>query len=188
MEIDDAWEIIERVLRERVPQVAATLRGPVTDPDLAALTERMRTELPTDLVRSLRRHDGQDDPARLLSLCDHQTLLGARSMIAASELRAEALGEDPDSEDYAWMSAHMVRTVPNCRGWLPFTDAEGQGWALDLDPLPAGTPGQVIWLPIDGPTPSPEFVSFGAWLADLADHLDRGAFRVHERLGVVLER
>ncbi|WP_340539946.1 SMI1/KNR4 family protein [Nocardioides sp. GXZ039] len=188
MDVDAAWDIIEATLRDVLPDVAATLRGPAHDDDLAALARTAGSDLPADFVASLRRHDGQDNPTRLLDLFDHHTLLSAEAMVAAAEMRAGALGTDPNCTDYDWMTPDKVRTIPHCRGWLQFTDSEGDGYALDLDPLPAGEAGQVIQLPIDGPTPVPDFASFGAWLTALAQRLDAGAFRADEENGLRLDR
>lgn len=177
MDVDDAWAIIERVLGEVCPDVAATLRGPVSDADLDRLARTVGRELPADLVQSLRRHDGQDNPTQLLDLFDHYTLLSAAAMIEQSDLLADALGDDVD-EVIDWMTPEKVRATANCRGWLQFTAAEGQGYALDLDPLPAGEVGQVIHLPIDGPTPTPEYGSYRAWLSNYAEKLASGAFTI----------
>ena len=99
-------------------------------------------------------------------------------MIEQSDLLADSVGDDVD-ETIDWMEPHRVRAIANCRGWLQFTSAEGQGYALDLDPLPAGQPGQVIHLPIDGVTTEPEFSSYGAWLSHLGQALASGSFTLH---------
>jgi len=136
MDVDAAWDIVEQVLSDRVPTVAATLRGPAASEDIERLSARVGRDLPADFVASLRRHDGQDNPTRLLDLFDHFTLLGVEDMIATSDMRAEVfVGEEETPID--WMVPDKVRTVMNRRGWLQFTDAEGRGYALDLDPLPA---------------------------------------------------
>lgn len=184
MEINTAWDIIDRVLHDRLPAVAATLRGPASDADLDRLASTTGRQLPADFVASLRRHDGQANPTRILDLFDHYTLLSAAAMIETSDMRADALGVD---ELYDWMTPDRVRPIMNSRGWLQFTDAEGDGHALDLDPLPAGEPGQVIYLPIDGPTPAPEFPSYRAWLSSYAEKLDAGAFSIDDTLGLWLE-
>lgn len=187
MDIGQAWEIIDRVLAGRLPEVAATMRGPASSEDLDRLAEIVGHELPADLVASLEIHDGQDNPTFLLDLYDHQTLMSVESMIANSNMRDEVLGSDVD-DVLSWMVPDKVRPIQNCRGWLQFTASEGDGFALDLDPLPKGDVGQVIWLPVDGVTPAPEFASYSAWLFDLASRLDAGAFRIDEALGLWLER
>lgn len=186
-DIARAWETIERVLAEHLPEVAATLRPPATDAQLARLADAVG-ELPEDFAAGLRIHDGQDNPTRLLDVYDHLTFLSVDAMLEHHEMRIDALGDDVDTDEYDWMSPERVRAIPNCRGWLQFTDSEGEGHALDLDPLPAGERGQIIWLPVDGPTPEPVAPSYGAWLADLAQRLDAGAFRVDPDLGLWLER
>lgn len=187
MEIAVAWEIIERVAGEHAPDVAATLRPPATDADLARLAAAVGRELPADLVASLKIHDGQEDPTRLLGLADLHLLLGVEEMIEQHAMLDDVLGNDLDSDEYEWMTPVKVRTIPNCQGWLQFTDIEGSGLAVDLDPLPAGAVGQVIWLPVDGPTPEPVATSYGAWLGDIATKLDDGAFEVGD-LGITLLR
>ncbi|MCH1882523.1 SMI1/KNR4 family protein [Agrococcus sp. ARC_14] len=186
MDIDTAWDIIERVLHDRLPEVASTLRGPVSDDDLERLAGTVGQQLPADFVASLRRHDGQDNPTALLDLFDHFTLLSAPAMIETSDMRVSALGDDVD-DVIGWMLPERVRPIMNCRGWVQFTAAESQGYALDLDPLPAGERGQVIFLPVDGPTPAPEFPSYGAWLSSLAEKLDAGAFTIDDTLGLWLD-
>ena len=100
-------------------------------------------------------------------------------MIATSDMRAEVfVGEEETPID--WMVPDKVRTVMNRRGWLQFTDAEGRGYALDLDPLPAGRAGQVIYLPIDGLTPEPDYPSFTAWFSEVAEKFAAGAFSVED--------
>lgn len=185
MEIDTAWDIIDRVLMDNLPEVAATLREPVSNDDLERLTNAVGRDLPEDFVMSLRRHDGQDNPTRLLDLYDHFTLLSANEMIENSDMRVGALGDDVD-DIYEWMTPDKVRTIMNCRGWIQFTEAETQGYALDLDPLPAGESGQVIFLPVDGPTPAPEFLSYRDWLSSYAEKLDAGMFEIDDTRGLWL--
>lgn len=186
MDIGRSWEIIDRVLATRIPEVAATLRGPASDADIDRLAHTVGRDLPADFVASLRIHDGQHNPTQLVDFYDHNTLLSVEAMIETSDLRASVLGDDPNGV-IAWMTPHKVRAVPNLRAWLQFTAAEGNGFALDLDPLPAGDAGQVIWLPVDGVTPEPEFASYSAWLANLAEKLDAGSFRIDGELGLWLE-
>ena len=177
--IDESWTIIERVLEERSPAAFATLRGPASQDDLDELTRTVGHPLPEDLVASLLRHDGQDNPTQLLDLVDHHTLLSARAMIEQSDLLADAVGDDVD-ETIDWMEPDRVRAIVNCRGWLQFTSAEGEGHAIDLAPLPAGETGQIIHLPVDGPTPLPAYSSYRVWLSDLARRLEAGAFTVDD--------
>ena len=177
--IDEAWTIIERVLEAQSPAVLATLRGPASQDDLDELFRTVGHPLPEDLVASLLRHDGQDNLTQLLDLFDHHTLLSTRAMIEQSDLLADSVGDDVD-ETIDWMEPHRVRAIANCRGWLQFTSAEGQGYAIDLDPLPAGDVGQIIHLPVDGPTPLPEYSSYRVWLSDLARRLEAGAFTVDD--------
>ncbi|SJM58890.1 SMI1/KNR4 family protein [Gulosibacter sp. 10] len=187
MEIARAWDVIDRVLHDRVPAVARTLRGPASEAGIDRLAEAVGRELPEEFAASLRIHDGQDNPTSLLDLFDHQTLMSAEAMIEHSAMRVDALGDD--LEDVAdWMEPEKVRPIMNCRGWLQFTQAEASGFALDLEPLPAGDYGQVIHLPVDGLTPAPEYASYAAWLSDLAERFEAGAFRVEDGDGIWLER
>lgn len=181
-----AWRSIERVLTEHRPDVLATLRPGASDESLARLAEAAGP-LPSALVASLRVHDGQENPTRMLDVYEHFTFLGVDAMLEDHAMRCDVLGDDVDADDYAWMTADRVRTIPNSRGWLRFTLSEGTGHAIDLDPLPDGERGQVIWLPIDGPTPEPIAASYEAWLTGLARQLDAGAFTVDPEMGLWLD-
>ncbi|MDJ1371687.1 SMI1/KNR4 family protein [Gulosibacter molinativorax] len=185
MDIDDAWNIIERVLYDRLPRVAQTLRGPVTGDAVERLEREIGHPLPADFVRSLERHDGQSNPTRLLDLFDHHTLLSADAMVEMSKIRVSALGDDR-ANFIDWITPDKVRPVVNCRGWLQFTDSEGDGYAMDLEPLPAGEVGQIFYLPMDDPEAPIEFASFGAWLSSYAEKLDAGAFRIDDKTGLWL--
>lgn len=187
MDIDSAWDIIERVLQEHLPEVAETLRGPANDEELSRLKDEIGRDLPEDLVASLHRHDGQDNPTQLLDIFDHNTLLSIDAMIEKHELNADVLGDDIE-DTYDWMEPDKVRTIPNSRGWLQFTSAEGNGYAIDLDPLPAGQIGQILYLPIDGPTPAPEFSSYLEWISTLAQRLESGEFTIEGTGGLWLNQ
>ncbi|MGK9149225.1 SMI1/KNR4 family protein [Plantibacter flavus] len=185
-EITQAWTTIERVLAEHLPEVLPTLRPGASDATIARLEHEVGP-LPEALIASLRIHDGQDNPTRLLDVYDHLTFLSVDAMLEDHQMRIDVHGDDVDSTDYSWMTPDRVRTIPNSRGWLRFTDSEGLGHVVDLDPLPNGERGQVIWWPVDGPTPVPVAQSYGAWLTDLARRLEAGEFTVDEEEGLWLD-
>lgn len=185
-QIAQAWATIERVLSEHLPEVVATLRPGASDESLHRLAEVVGP-IPDALVASLRIHDGQDNPTQLLDIYDHLTFLSVDAMLDDHQMRIDVLGEDVTSTDYAWMTPDRVRAIPNSRGWLRFTASEGEGHAIDLDPLPDGERGQVIWLPVDGPTPAPIAASYEAWLIGLATRLDAGEFTVAPDVGLWLD-
>ncbi len=151
---DDAWDRIERFLAEHLPTLADDLRAGATANDLHALAEPTGRALPDGALVLWRRHNGQQHPTPGLFF-GLQFLSTAE---AADEWGrwASLLRDDPALAEGIEVAAHpegAVRPVYASEAWVPFaSDGAGNHLALDLDPRPAGTVGQVISFGADEPT------------------------------------
>lgn len=139
----------------------------------AGLQQYLSIEAPGSVVELLLHSDGE----RLGSagLFFGLTLLSVQDMFRTySELRAgepydrpSARSNPPDAIKYAWFN----------RRWLPFArDSGGSYLALDFDPGPAGTAGQVITMGTEESTQSVVARSFDDFLIELTGLIESGNF------------
>lgn len=153
-DVQAVWTRLEHWLADHLAALANDLAPSATEADLEALADRTGLALSEDLRAVYRRHDGQQSPVPGL-------FFGLR-FLSASEAGdewarwAELLRDDPDlAADVTVDSVPegAVRPVYFFESWLPVaTDGAGNGLAVDLDPGPNGTPGQVITFGADEPT------------------------------------
>ncbi|MVN89123.1 hypothetical protein GO986_20495 [Deinococcus sp. HMF7620] len=151
-------------LRLALPALAAPLRPPVDPLDVQAAEAALGQPLPVAVRQTYATHDGQDDilPG---------VLFGLTWLPLKRALQEHTTWMDLAQEDASLISKPdgAIRAVNFSQGWLPFaTDGGGNGLAVDLDPGPAGTPGQVITY---GPDEQPrrvvstDLTAFFAWAA-----------------------
>lgn len=139
----------------------------------AGLQQYLSIEPPASVVELLLHSDGE----RLGSagLFFGLTLLSVQDMFRTySDLRAgepydrpSARSNPPEAIKFAWFN----------RRWLPFArDSGGNYLALDFDPGPAGTAGQVITMGSEESTQSVIARSFEAFLLELTALVEAGNF------------
>jgi cell wall assembly regulator SMI1 len=180
---------IEGVLWENAHSVYRALRKPSTDAQLARLAKLFPTKLPRDFTQSLKVHDGlRGSYLGRLRLFDYYALLPVASIIAEYKCLCGLQAECPFGGSQAGGDP-AVRNDAHWRpGWLPIMDADGDKLALDLDPAPGGTAGQVIaWSNTGGRPLRVLSPSFAIWLACLAERLDKRRFRLDEFGGIWLK-
>jgi cell wall assembly regulator SMI1 len=171
-DVDAAWERVERWLGEHAPAGAATLRAGATAGDFDACEAAIGTALPSDLRRSLSRHDGQetDDEGLALGLA----LAEDHWLLSADELAGDWRGllevsEDLGASDDWWR-----------KEWIPFS-ADGTGTHFCVDTRT----GEVIEFDHEGEG-TVVARSLAGWLARWADELEAGVQRVDPDTGDVV--
>jgi cell wall assembly regulator SMI1 len=168
------WTRFERFLADHLPVLAADLAPPPTHGALDALAEASYLDLHAALAPLYGCHDGQRSPApglffglRFLPLAE-----------AADEWRrwAGMIHDDPALLADIPVTSHpdgAVQTVYFSAAWMPFaTDGAGNGLAVDLEPGPAGTPGQVVSFGADESVRrvlAPSAEAFVDWCAEACD-------------------
>lgn len=168
---------------------AAHLLNPLANPSvLDAAEARIGFALPADLRRLWLRADGQRDiftiadPAPGRVLCP---LFGTYSFLSVQDALTTYQGwldiwdgGGPDFDESFNGEAHVQRRGddPVHReywrpGWLPFSDDNGNAYAVDLSPAPGGTIGQVIVIGPDEDLRRVLAPSLTDFLADAAQRL-----------------
>ncbi|MDL4773713.1 SMI1/KNR4 family protein [Actinomadura xylanilytica] len=152
--------------------------APALDEDeRAELLDGLQTALPPDLLALYGAADGDDDDSGVVF--HGYQWLGLEGLVNASP---------PDRED-GWtgvpLSAGPIEVGPPGRvrrsfdrpGWIPIgVNADGAYLYVDMDPGPAGRPGQVIDNDPEGTGPVYVADSVTTLLRRYADALDRGSY------------
>lgn len=181
IEVEESWSIIERVLSQVVPHVYETLRPGASENEIARLEDVIGIRLPDEFRRSLSRHDGQNDPTRLLGLFNYDRLLPIDDIISESRMMQELFADDDPIE---WLVPDKIRNVVWCDRWVKFTDSEGDGYVLDLSPGPNGIAGQVFCRRHDDNPVVVTASSFGGFLERVALLMEEGEYDLDD--GVVV--
>ncbi|WP_437723468.1 SMI1/KNR4 family protein [Sorangium sp. So ce861] len=179
-EVTRAWARIDAWLAEHAPPIAADLRPPATDEQIARL-EALGFAYPDELAASLRVHDGQgpyfgqsalgtwaahscDDIAGLWAMYGEQAA-------DRSPVHDEGIIADPGVRPRSWHER-----------WIPFAiNGDGDALVVDVDPAPGGAVGQIVRLHHDADgtrTCRLEAPSLATWLSELADQMEAGAWEV----------
>ncbi len=176
MSIDDSlhriteWLIIyaPRILRESLNEGAA-------ETQLAALETAVGRALPEDFRALYHRFDGMDEDAdNLGNFCYGLSFLPlAQVQAALPQTPTAAAGATPLKQTDAAVRSDNLR---NPR-WLPLGFDGAHTWLrLDLDPAPAGSYGQVIFVDEEYETAFRVADSVAALLADFARDLEAGLY------------
>lgn len=161
-------------LHAAAPECCALLRGPASTQDLEAL-RALDLPLPMAFLDSLQMHDGEQDPGALfpfgLQLLSIETLLRLRDEALDTEAEYPDCDELDDDDEPLRAAIGPVRPVVDSRRRLVFLRNEDAEFALDFDPAPGGTPGQVIRCNEAWAVCAPSFESF---LLAHAERLEAG--------------
>jgi cell wall assembly regulator SMI1 len=183
--MDETWKRIEAWLAQNAPEILADLQAPAAPQDIQNTERALGQQLPDEMAASYRIHNGSRGGAapllgkwRLLSL--DQIEERWRELNTFNENQKDAEDEFGDKE-------FETQTDPGIQegwwrnAWIPIaSNGSGDFLCVDLDPAPGGKRGQIIsYLHADG---SRKRVanSFGKWLGQFADDLERGAFIVSD--------
>lgn len=139
----------------------------------SALKQRLSIDLPESWSDLYLRFNGEREVSAglffglsLLSLQDHLSIYASQRADAPYD-RPSASSNPPEAIKFAWFNER----------WLPFAhDSGGSYLALDFDPGPAGSPGQVITMGSGESTQSVVAQSFDVFLLDLTGLLEAGNF------------
>jgi len=177
--VKQAVRRLQKWAAHHLPRV--TFRPGLGKRAIRAVAGRMGVDLPAEVVELFTTCDGTEECDGLLGNWD---LLQLDHVERNWQLHKELF---VDGALNAWGKGVPARAVKgdwwNVR-WLPFASSgSGHFYCIDLDPLSAGTVGQVILFLHDEAERYLVAPSLGAWLSRLADDLDTGVQRLLEADG-----
>jgi cell wall assembly regulator SMI1 len=176
-----AWERIERWLQANAEPVHANLAPGASDGDLAALVAAIGCDLPSEVVASLKRHDGLRD--------EYPGLIGGWELLSCRRIAQEweiwkGLLDNGELEGPSSPADPRIKTDWWNPRWIPVTSSgSGNHHCVDLDPVGEGHAGQVIVLWHDDETRPLVALTYAEWLEQIAAGLESGALQAFEEEG-----
>ena len=174
--IEQTWQRIETVLRQHAPESHATLAPPASRESIDEFERRCGYPVPEDLRASWLVHDGQIDPTGgCLNFCGHWQLLPVAQCLEFWTMTTQ-IGEEIEDKDALPRQPVVVN-----RGWwkrscIPFAGCEGDLLCVDMDPALGPSLGRVVMHGHMDELDPLQTPSYRAWLALVAERLQRGAF------------
>ncbi len=170
-----SWARIEGWLESNAPSYAKALGKPATPEEIAKLSDKMGITLPKPFIDSCMIHAGQKSATDFIpdgfgTFYLMQLKEIPREWKMLNDLKAAGDFDDSKAEPdegvlHQWWSDT----------WIPFA-ANGGGdlFCLDCTPPKGGKKWQVVKFVHDRPTRTLVAPSFAAWLAGVADAIERG--------------
>ncbi len=175
--IAETWKKIETALEGRAPALFQTLAPPATRGQISRLEAALGQKLPRGLSASLRVHNGmQGGYLGIDRLFNYEALLSTDNIAHRWGAMRSALeaGTLPAGGCSATRTSKLKNDAWWRPGWIPITDADGDGYWIDLDPTGVGASGQVFYFYAGGARPRRVAAgSYEAWLGKLATRLSR---------------
>lgn len=182
MNTTEVWDRIERWLVDNAPAIMEDLNPGVDEATLEYFRERTGRELPETVRDSYRVHDGQAGGAP--PLMGEWELLPLEYVVSKWEM-IEEVHDDTELDPESVRTEGPVQLRWWSSEWLPVCgNGAGDYYCIDLAPASGGTVGQVITYWHMNHRRQVIAPDFGTLLAEFADDLERGGYRV-ERGGLV---
>lgn len=202
----DSWDRIVRWMEQNTPDRSASLLPPATSDELQSSADALSVEFPEDFILLYKQANG----LRLAmdnSFSCYPKPMGRRSFDRMSfspmnlshivqewEMMKELL-DDGEFDDFeksdngeASDKGDTHRFVKNVWWnirWIPFAEnGGGDYFFIDLDPAEAGTSGQVVSHSHETGEHKLLAPSLGAYLADLADAMEKGQCTYEKFYGI----
>ncbi|NYV73278.1 SMI1/KNR4 family protein [Streptomyces sp. UH6] len=163
--VQDAWNRVDEWLRRHAPRTFATLGQPAGREEMAAAQEELGVTFPPDLIASLLRHNGAVDRAEAFLFSTHDRPLGVAGILEDTRfMRGVAADLDEEESESYWH-----------HGYVKFGSygATSDGLVIDCRPE-RDSFGAVGRFFDETGTAFGHADSLGAYLAELADQLERG--------------
>ncbi|WP_433124824.1 SMI1/KNR4 family protein [Micromonospora sp. CA-240977] len=163
--VTEAWVRIEGWLRRHAPASIDVLAPPAAQESITAAEAELGLSFPTELVESLRRHDGLTEWANILPEA------APLSVVGIVEHRQMRMDIAPDVDGFA---RHGAESEPWWHErWLPFGNGDCGLQVIDLRPGPGFA--NVGWAPTSNPADfSDAWPSLEAYLTTVAAALETG--------------
>lgn len=174
----NSWKRIENWLNCNAPSILSDLQPAASVVEIRSMERECECVLPSDVVRSYRIHNGSRGGAA--------PLFATWSLLSLQACAKEWKGLHDLHDNKAFNGLQGDADVQiksdwwNPR-WIPIaSNSTGDFICIDLDPEPAGNNGQLIRFLHAGPERNLLCSSLEKWLADFADSLERGEYKVED--------
>jgi cell wall assembly regulator SMI1 len=198
VDVSAAWKRIEACLAGFSPDYPTTLAAGAKEKDLVAAEKAIMRQLPEEVRQSFLIHNGQRGGGRAvfygLEFCSLKQTQGEWKMWAELAEDEALKLEHRDSASATPTGTIQLRYAN--RDWVQLVNTGGSNYfGIDLGPGDKGLSGQVITFGRDEEHKVVLAWSWGWFLNDLAEELERSNFRFHQdvpeedvvpRLGLVL--
>jgi cell wall assembly regulator SMI1 len=176
------WNRLHRWFSRHIPEVLESLNPGASDQQIAELEAFTRRTLTDDVKQSLMIHNGQQDvtTGAVFGLL----LLPIERICRSWEIVRRNPQDGAESKLVTSDPRGAVQLCDSHPGWIPLTDDwSGNHIGIDLAPGLKGAWGQAI---VFGQSEGRHYVAANSWaelLADIADELADGNFRVERSAG-----
>lgn len=178
-----AWKRLKRWSVAHLPQFGRDDPAPVSEKQLQEFEAAIGQRLPKDVRESYRVYDGQ---CAGVGIAYGLAVVSLREALGHWEGWRDGYGKNVEDGSAAGLDSSctsfpdgFIRPVYFDSGWIPLTyDSSGNHIAIDLNPGPKGTKGQVIVFGPDDEFHPVLALSWGQFLTDLADEFEAGNYRL----------
>ena len=171
------WTRLEKWYAKQLPAAHKSLNRGASKRQIAELEKATRRTLPDDLKESLLIHNGQSQVVE--GVVFGLRLLPIDRILSDWEIVRAVHDDGASSKRTKSLPKNAVQCCENHPGWMPLTDDSSGGHiGIDLAPGAEGTWGQVINF---GKSEYAHYAishSWGDFLADIADELTSGNYRI----------
>lgn len=178
-----AWKRLKRWSLAHLPQFDGKDAEPASEEQIREFETVIGQRLPKDVRDSYRKYDGQ---CAGVGVAYGLAVVPLSEALGQWEQWRDGYGQCVEDGSAASLDSGctsfpdgFVRPVYFDSGWIPVTyDGGGNHIAIDLNPGPKGTRGQVIVFGRDDEFHPVLALSWGQFLTDLADEFEAGNYRL----------
>jgi cell wall assembly regulator SMI1 len=182
LDIQQSWKIIDSFLEVHFPTIATTMNPGATYKDIERFSNSLPFDIPEDLKVSLLHHNGQNDPTQLSGLVNFNRLLSIEEMYDTYSVNCEVFeGWEPIDG----LIPDKIKNIVWSERWLKFTEREGDGYILDMDPAQNGTDGQIFYRRHDDTPVKTLAKSYRGFLSMIAESFQEGDYEVIDSLPII---
>ncbi|MGY0505415.1 SMI1/KNR4 family protein [Luteimonas sp. e5] len=119
--------------------IADSFEKGATEPEIDVLRSLVTTEIPKDFLDLYTLNNGQKPEAEFVNF---NRILPIPEILESQRMLTDALSDFGEIE---WLVPDKIKNLAWSSNWIKFTEFEGDGFILDLDPGPNGTYGQIFY-------------------------------------------
>jgi internalin A len=167
------------LLKDKLPQLEASLQGPASEAEIARVESMLGIQLPQELRELYLLHNGEDrmGPGLFFGL----RFLSLEELAAEWQVWADLEEEYGEEDNHYSVPLGWIKERYINRGWLPISeDGGGNHLGIDMAPAEQGIAGQVINFGRDEETKYVIAHQLSDMLRFIRDTVKEGRFKVND--------